>query len=155
MVAIPCHILPRSILEVRSALPFDFQRADRYLLSVSFAILAHLFSYNISWSATVKEVESSNFFREVPRIWKRYYPTFIVCGGLIGAMIVLSLNIVPRAFVVNGKTWAVIVPLAMQCGAHILFPVRPVSFANAVCCCWLTFASAQIVLNPWLVIFSY
>lgn len=35
------------------------------------AILAHLFSYNISWSATVKEVHRSNFFMEIPKIIRR------------------------------------------------------------------------------------
>ncbi|EJD36732.1 hypothetical protein AURDEDRAFT_92601 [Auricularia subglabra TFB-10046 SS5] len=115
-------------------LPFFIVFFQGLSLSLSFSILAHLFSYNISWSATVKEVESSNFFKEVPRIWRRFWPTFALCGALIGGMIVLSTSLVPRGFVVNGKTWAVIVPLAMQSGAHILFP---------------------IVLNPWLVIFSY
>jgi hypothetical protein len=36
------------------------------------AILAHLFSYNMTWGATRKEVEISNFFKEVPKIMKRY-----------------------------------------------------------------------------------
>jgi hypothetical protein len=40
-------------------------------IPLSQAILAHLFSYNITWSATKKEVERSNFFKEVPRILKR------------------------------------------------------------------------------------
>ncbi|KAH9479119.1 hypothetical protein JR316_0007698 [Psilocybe cubensis] len=35
------------------------------------AILAHLFSYNIQWSATIKEVERSNFFKEIPKIARR------------------------------------------------------------------------------------
>ncbi|KZV80222.1 hypothetical protein EXIGLDRAFT_845734 [Exidia glandulosa HHB12029] len=115
-------------------LPFFLIFFQGLSLSVSYAILAHLFSYNISWSATVKEVESSNFFREVPRIWKRFYPTFIICGILVGVMIVFSTNLVPRGFVIDGRYWAVIFPLALQVGSHILYP---------------------IVLNPWLVIFSY
>ena len=40
-------------------------------IPLSQAILAHLFSYNITWSATVKEVERSNFFKEIPKILKR------------------------------------------------------------------------------------
>lgn len=40
-------------------------------IPVSQALLAHLFSYNITWSATVKEVERSNFFKEIPKIAKR------------------------------------------------------------------------------------
>ena len=40
-------------------------------IPVSQAILAHLFSYNITWGATKKVVERSNFFKEVPKILKR------------------------------------------------------------------------------------
>ena len=40
-------------------------------IPLSQAILAHLFSYNMTWQATKKEVERSNFFKEVPRILKR------------------------------------------------------------------------------------
>jgi hypothetical protein len=40
-------------------------------IPVTQAIFAHLFSYNIQWSATVKEVERSNFFKEIPKIAKR------------------------------------------------------------------------------------
>lgn len=40
-------------------------------IPVTQAILAHLFSYNIQWSATVKEVERSNFFKEIPKIARR------------------------------------------------------------------------------------
>jgi hypothetical protein len=41
-------------------------------IPLSQAILAHLFSYNMTWSATKKEVERSNFFKEVPKIMKRW-----------------------------------------------------------------------------------
>jgi hypothetical protein len=43
---------------------------------VSQAILAHLFSVNITWSATVKEVQRSNFFKEIPKIFKRLVGIF-------------------------------------------------------------------------------
>ncbi|KAG2127997.1 glycosyl transferase family group 2-domain-containing protein [Suillus clintonianus] len=47
-------------------------------IPLSQAILAHLFSYNIQWSATKKEVERSNFFKEVPKIFKRCVSFFLV-----------------------------------------------------------------------------
>ncbi|EEB98951.1 hypothetical protein MPER_01453, partial [Moniliophthora perniciosa FA553] len=50
------------------------------------ALLAHMFSYNIKWEATKKEVERSNFFIEVPRIWKRYW-TIIIAGMLTIAVL--------------------------------------------------------------------
>lgn len=45
-------------------------------IPLSQAILAHMFSYNITWSATKKEVERSNFFKEVPKICKRCVSLF-------------------------------------------------------------------------------
>jgi hypothetical protein len=49
-------------------------------------------------------------------------------------MIILSTNLVPPGWQVLPYDWAVIFPLAIVAGSHILFP---------------------IVLNPWLMIFSY
>ena len=39
-------------------------------IHLSQALLAHMFSYNITWGATKKEVERSNFWLEVPKILK-------------------------------------------------------------------------------------
>ncbi|EJD37769.1 hypothetical protein AURDEDRAFT_116681 [Auricularia subglabra TFB-10046 SS5] len=115
-------------------LPFFFFFFGGLSLPLSGAILAHLVSYDISWSSTIKEVEKSNFFKEVPRIFKRFWATFLIAGLIALAMIVLSTNLVPRGFHVGAGDWSVIFPLALQTGSHILFP---------------------IVLNPWLMIFSY
>ncbi|KAG1733862.1 glycosyl transferase family group 2-domain-containing protein [Suillus paluster] len=52
-------------------MPFFFFFFGGLGIPLSQAILAHMFSYNITWSATKKEVERSNFFKEVPRIFKR------------------------------------------------------------------------------------
>ncbi|KAG2368937.1 glycosyl transferase family group 2-domain-containing protein [Suillus spraguei] len=52
-------------------IPFFFFFFGGLSIPLSQAILAHLFSYNITWSATKKEVERSNFFKEVPKICKR------------------------------------------------------------------------------------
>lgn len=51
-------------------------------LHVSQALLAHMFEINMTWGATSKEVEFSNFFIEIPRVLRRvcralpsfYYP---------------------------------------------------------------------------------
>jgi hypothetical protein len=50
-------------------------------IPLSQAILAYLFSYNMTWGATKKEVEQSNFFKEVPKIMKRCV-TFSIHGAL-------------------------------------------------------------------------
>ncbi|OJA16706.1 hypothetical protein AZE42_11524 [Rhizopogon vesiculosus] len=103
-------------------------------IPLSQAILAHFFSYNITWSATKKEVERSNFFKEVPRILKRFWFPLLVSTLLIAGVVIVSTSLVPFQWQVTGNAWAVIFPLVVVGGCHILFP---------------------IVLNPWLMIFSY
>lgn len=94
-------------------------------IHLAIAILAHLFSYNISWSATKKEVERSNFFKEVPKIIKRFWAALLIAFILIGGMVVLSTTLVPIEWRVGSSGWAVIFPLAVTSGCHILFPVSP------------------------------
>ncbi|EJD07746.1 uncharacterized protein FOMMEDRAFT_74790 [Fomitiporia mediterranea MF3/22] len=115
-------------------IPFFFFFFGGLSIHLSVAILAHLFSYNITWSATKKEVERSNFFKEVPKILKRFWLAFGIAIILLGGMAVLSTNIVPIEWRVDSSAWAVIFPLAVVCACHILFP---------------------IVLNPYLMVFSY
>lgn len=101
---------------------------------LSQALLAHLFSYNITWGATKKEVERSNFFLEVPKILRRFWLSIVVCLLLVAMMVVLSTPIMPVEWQVPSIDWAVIFPLAIVVGCHLLYPV---------------------ILNPWLMIFSY
>lgn len=115
-------------------IPFFFFFFGGLSVHLVVAILAHMFSYDITWGATKKEVERSNFFKEVPRIWKRFWPVMTLSFICIGAMIALSLPMVPEAWQIPGLAWAVILPLALVCSCHILFP---------------------IVLNPWLMVFSF
>jgi cellulose synthase/poly-beta-1,6-N-acetylglucosamine synthase-like glycosyltransferase len=63
-------------------------------IHLSKALLAYLFSYNIQWGATKKEVERSNFFIEVPRILKRFRVAFGLSFLCIVAMIVVSVALV-------------------------------------------------------------
>lgn len=81
-------------------------------IHLSQALLAHLFSYNITWGATKKEVERSNFFIEVPRILKRFAVAFILSFICIFAMVILATTIPPLAWRIPGYDWSVILPLA-------------------------------------------
>ena len=103
-------------------------------MPVSQAILAHLFSYNMTWAATKKEVERSNFFEEVPKIFKRFWFPFLVSGVVVAGMVICATPLVPLEWRITGSGWAVIFPLAVCATCHLLFP---------------------IVLNPWLLKFSY
>ncbi|KAH8830090.1 glycosyl transferase family group 2-domain-containing protein [Flagelloscypha sp. PMI_526] len=117
-------------------IPFFFFFFGGLSLHLTIAILAHLFSYNIQWGATKKEVERSNFWIEVPKIWKRFNVTFIFSFFCIGGMVILSLpnGPVPVEWRIGTESWAAILPLGLVVACHVLFP---------------------IVLNPWLMIFSY
>ncbi|KAG6911398.1 hypothetical protein DXG01_016495 [Tephrocybe rancida] len=103
-------------------------------IHLSTALLAHLFSYDMTWGSTVKEVERSTFWIEVPRIWQRFKLSFIICFSCIIMMVIFTTNAVPFEYQIPGYNWALIIPLSLCVGSHILMP---------------------IVLNPWLMIFSY
>ncbi|KAG2155256.1 glycosyl transferase family group 2-domain-containing protein [Suillus bovinus] len=123
-----------SAIENVTWIPFFFFFFGGLSIHLSQALLSHLFSYNITWGATKKEVERSNFFIEVPRIIKRFHVALILCSITVVGMIILGTSLVPAGWQVDSTDWAVILPLAIVVGSHILFP---------------------IVLNPWLMIFSY
>ena len=93
-----------------------------------------MFSYNITWGATKKEVERSNFWLEVPKIVRRFWLALVVSIVVAAGMAVLATDLVPRGWQIPGLDWAVVFPIAITIGCHVLYP---------------------IVLNPWLMIFSY
>ncbi|KAI0746496.1 glycosyl transferase family group 2-domain-containing protein [Daedaleopsis nitida] len=115
-------------------LPFFFFFFGGLSIPVSQAILAHCFSYNMTWGATKKEVERSNFFKEVPQIFKRRWFPWMLSWVVLAGIVLLSTPLVPYEYRIDGDSWGVIFPLASVVGCHILTP---------------------IVLNPWLMIFSY
>ncbi|KAF8962847.1 glycosyl transferase family group 2-domain-containing protein [Flammula alnicola] len=123
-----------AVFENFSYIPFFWFFFSGLSIHLSTALLAHMFSYNITWGATKKEVEKSNFWIEGPRILKRYWVVFTLSFLSIAAVVVLSTSVVPAGWRIPGTSWALYLPLAIVAGGHILFP---------------------IVLNPWLMIFSY
>ena len=101
--------------------------------SLSQAHLAHLFSYDITWGATKKEVERSNIFIEVPRILRRLWLALVISFLMFVMIIVFSTNLVPSRWQIPGAIGPLSSRSRSSLGA-ILFP---------------------IVLNPWLMIFSH
>lgn len=47
-------------------------------------------------------------------------------------MIILSTNLVPLAWRIDGSSWAVIFPLSILIGCHLLFPVRTSAYVTPV-----------------------
>ena len=66
----------------------------------------------MTWQATKKEVERSNFFIEGPRILRRFWLSFAISFVVVVGMVVLSTNLVPPGWQIPGTNWAVIFPLA-------------------------------------------
>ncbi|KAM3450030.1 hypothetical protein MY3296_006427 [Beauveria thailandica] len=98
---------------------------------ITLALLAHLFHVDMQWGSTSKEKVDSNFFQEVPRIFKTFWPMYVFITLMVGAMIYLG--------VFASSDWAItdfsaIVPLALNLSFHALVP---------------------FVLNPSLMVFAY
>ncbi|KAH9850477.1 glycosyl transferase family group 2-domain-containing protein [Lenzites betulinus] len=123
-----------AVVENLTWIPFFFFFFGGLSIHLSQALLAHMFSYNITWGATKKEVERSNFWQEVPKIIERFRVSLVISLAVTLAMIILTTDLVPIGWRIFSWDWAVIVPLAIVAGCHILYP---------------------ILLNPWLMIFSY
>ncbi|KAI0667518.1 glycosyl transferase family group 2-domain-containing protein [Trametes maxima] len=123
-----------SLIENVTWIPFFFFFFGGLSIHLSQALLAHLFSYNITWGATKKEVERSNFWLEVPKILKRFWLALVLSIACGVTMVILATDAVPVGWRIFSYDWAVILPLAIVAGCHIAYP---------------------IVLNPWFMIFSY
>ena len=81
-------------------------------IPLSQAILAHLFSYDMTWGTTSKEVERSNFFKEVPKIFRRFRVSLLVSFVIVAGMAIVATPLVPLQWRIGGEGWAVIFPLA-------------------------------------------
>ncbi|KAI0660030.1 glycosyl transferase family group 2-domain-containing protein [Cubamyces menziesii] len=123
-----------ALIENLTWVPFFFFFFGGLSIHLSQALLAHLFSYNITWGATKKEVERSNFWLEVPKILKRFWLALVLSLACCVGMVILATDAVPIGWRIFSYDWAVILPLAIVAGCHIAYP---------------------IVLNPWFMIFSY
>lgn len=102
-------------------------------LHVSQAILAHMFEVNMTWGATAKEVEFSNFFIEVPKVFKRFKFSMLFSIISIVGMIILAVGpFVPIDWRITD--FVAILPMATVAVSHFLLP---------------------LVLNPALMTFSW
>ncbi len=89
-------------------------------IHVSQAILAHMFSIDMSWGATSKEVVETSFFIELPLIVSRFKFTFVFCIFSITLM-VCGVFVFPPLWRID--TLIAIFPLACVIFSHFLLPV--------------------------------
>lgn len=102
-------------------------------LHVSSALLAHMFEINMTWGATAKEAEFSNFFIEVPKVLRRFKwsITFAVLS-IVMMVIFACADFVPWSWRI--KDFIAILPMSTVAASHLLMP---------------------IVLNPALMTFTF
>jgi hypothetical protein len=98
---------------------------------ISLALLAHLFHVDMQWGATSKEKEDSNFFQEMPRIFKTFKWMYVFVILSVGGMIYLGAFASPDWEI---KDFTAIIPLAVNLAFHALVP---------------------FVMNPSLMVFNY
>ena len=100
-------------------------------LHVSQALLSHMFSIDMTWGATSKEVDNTTFFQEIPRLIKRF--KFMFAWVIITtAGIICIATIAPPLWRID--TFIAIFPICNVLFSHFLLP---------------------IVLNPNLMLFTW
>ncbi|KAL5611383.1 uncharacterized protein BROUX77_001539 [Berkeleyomyces rouxiae] len=91
-------------------------------LHVSQALLAHMFEINMTWGATSKEAEFSNFFIEVPKVLKRFKFSIlfsVVC--IVGMIIMAVASFIPYSWHITD--FVAILPMATVASSHFLLPL--------------------------------
>ncbi|KAK3372222.1 glycosyl transferase family group 2-domain-containing protein [Podospora didyma] len=91
-------------------------------LHVSQALLAHMFEIDMTWGATSKEAEFSNFFIEIPKVLKKFKFSMIFASIFIAAMVVLAVApFVPYSWHITD--FVAILPMATVATSHLLLPL--------------------------------
>ncbi|KAK1828593.1 glycosyltransferase family 2 protein [Podospora conica] len=91
-------------------------------LHVSQALLAHMFEIDMTWGATSKEAEFSNFFIEVPKVLKKFKFSMIFATIFIVGMIILAVApFIPYSWHITD--FVAILPMATVAGSHLLLPL--------------------------------
>ena len=100
-------------------------------LHVSQALLCHMFSIDMSWGATAKEVTETHFFEELGKVLRNFKYMFLWCLLCVAAMIYFAIG-APALWRINFFT--AIWPLSTIVVSHFLLP---------------------IALNPGLMLFTF
>ncbi|KAG9248649.1 glycosyl transferase family group 2-domain-containing protein [Calycina marina] len=91
-------------------------------LHVSQALLAHMFEIDMTWGATSKEAEFSNFFIEVPKVLKKFKFSFVFSiVGIIGMILLAIGPFIPYGWEITD--FVAILPLATVTASHLLLPL--------------------------------
>ena len=91
-------------------------------LHVSQALLAHMFEIDMTWGATSKEAEFSNFFIEVPKVLKRFkFSMTFALGGIVAMILLAIAPFIPYDWKITD--FVAILPMATVTASHLLLPI--------------------------------
>lgn len=91
-------------------------------LHVSQALLAHMFEINMTWGATAKEAEFSNFFIEVPKVLRKFWVSMAYSLITVTGIVILALApFVPYDWKI--KDFVAILPMSTVAVSHFLLPL--------------------------------
>jgi hypothetical protein len=62
-------------------------------IPVFLGLMAHVTSYNMRWSTTVKDIQTSTVWKEIPLVFKRFGITYAVMFSWIAAMVLLMTDL--------------------------------------------------------------
>jgi hypothetical protein len=92
-----------------------------------------MFSIDMTWGATSKEAEFSNFFIEVPKVIHRFkFSIFFAVFAIVTMLVLAKSSFVPYSWRITD--FIAILPMSTVTASHLLLP---------------------IVLNPALMTFSW
>ena len=89
-------------------------------IHLSRAIVYHLFSIDINWGATAKEVEDGSFFEEMPKVMKKFKFTLLYCV-LAAAMMFVGVIALPEFWKIT--KFIAYFPLAVSVFCHFNLPL--------------------------------
>lgn len=91
-------------------------------LHVSQALLAHMFEIDMTWGATSKEAEFSNFFIEVPKVLSKFkFSILFSLIGIVGMIVLAVAPFVPYDWKI--QDFVAILPMATVTASHLLLPL--------------------------------
>lgn len=91
-------------------------------LHVSQALLSHMFEIDMTWGATAKEAEFSNFFIEVPKVLKKFkFSMIFAIIGIAGMVVLATAPFVPYDWQITD--FVAILPMATVTSSHLLLPL--------------------------------
>src|SRR5687768_14021496 len=89
-------------------------------LHISQALVCHFLSIDMSWGATAKEHEDVDFLEEMPRLFKKFKWTFLLCF-LLTALMICGVYVFPPLWKIEAASS--IFPLALVVFNHFALPI--------------------------------